>query len=123
MPDGITEPRGFENEPHDKRQWFRSIFQWVQRRTKVVNKTAAYTVEADVYLVRVDCTSGAVTITLPPSSRWGGREIAVIKIDGSANAVTVAASSGDAVNGDASLGAQWDAARAFADGTTNWDIL
>jgi hypothetical protein len=122
--DGVTEPR-FYDENYDRRGWLYSLFKASQRRSKVVNKTSAYTVEADVWAVRVDATGGAVTITLPLSASWRGREIIVIKVDASANAVTVARSGSDVINGSAShsLASQYSKARYVADGTINWDIL
>lgn len=121
--EGVTEPRFYEEETI-KRSWFDSVFRFSQRRTKIVNKTSAYTVEADVWVVLVDATGGAVTITLPLSSVWRGREIIVIKVDSSANAVTVAISGSDVINGAAShsLATQYTKARYVADGTTNWYI-
>jgi hypothetical protein len=122
--DGVTEPRFYEEE-HSRREWFRSLFEFIRRRTKIVNKSSDYTVEADVWVVRVDATSAAVTVTLPLSASWRGREIRVKKMDSSGNAVTVSRSGSDVVDGatSASLASQYDAVTIVADGTTNWDIF
>lgn len=74
----------------------------------VVNKTANYTVlQADNgYLITVDCTSGAVTLTLPTISGLTANQpysIAVIKTDATSNAVTIARASSDTVNGATSV--------------------
>lgn len=71
----------------------------------VVTKTADYTVTAadDRSLILADASSAALTITLPlGSSVPNGFSVFVKKIDNTANAVTVAASGGDQINGAAS---------------------
>src|SRR4051812_21686031 len=122
--DDIQEPR-FTEDDLVKRGWFSSVFQWVQRQTKIVVVTANYTVAYDVRRVRADATGGAFTITLPASLDWGGRPISAIKTDSSGNAVTIARSGSDKINGgnSQSLAAQYSAITVVADGTTNWDIF
>jgi hypothetical protein len=122
--DGVTEPRFYEEE-HARREWFRSLFEFIRRRTKIVTASASGSVGADTWVERIDASGGAVTRTLPSSSAWRGREIIIIKTDASANAVTVARSGSDVINGAAShsLASQYSKARYVADGTTNWDIL
>lgn len=92
-------------------------------RFAVLTKTAAYTVsEEDGFriFIRADATGGAFTVTLPPSNeRNKGLEVAVEKID-NANTVTVAASSGDTLEGTSSLTSQYDAERYICDGDGNW---
>lgn len=55
----------------------------------VVTVTAAYSVLAADYSVLGDATSGAFSVTLPPSAGSDRRVLQVKKIDASANAVTV----------------------------------
>ncbi len=57
----------------------------------------------------VDATDGPITVTLLVAAE-STRELTVIKIDASANAVTVAAQTGQTISGSAThaLAAQWD---------------
>lgn len=68
----------------------------------------------DEYLL-VDASAAPVTVTLLDVSS-NTRELFVIKIDASPNAVTIAAQTGEAINGVASktLAAQWDVGRVVA---------
>jgi hypothetical protein len=116
--DGVAEPRFYEDSP-DKRGWFFSLFRFIQRRTKAVSKTSAYTVEADVWTVFVDASGGAVTITLPTASTWGGREIRVMKTDNSVNAVTVAPMGSDTAS-TTSLASQYSKASYVSNGESLW---
>jgi hypothetical protein len=56
-------------------------------------KTGAYTVEADVELVKCDTTSAGFTVTLPRAANFPGRIVRVKRTAG-ANTVTVAATAG-----------------------------
>lgn len=68
--------------------------------------------------VRADATSGAFTVTLPASGR-----VHVMKIDASANAVTVVGAGSTTINGQASatITEQWAGATFIFDGS-NWLI-
>lgn len=61
--------------------------------------------------IRVDANSGAVTVTLMPSGYSHMKMVTVVKVDSSANAVTVDKDSSDswyAATGSLTLSAQWD---------------
>ena len=89
----------------------------------VTDKTADYTAVAgdDGTMFRVNTTSGPVTITLPQVSDTDigdGWRIAVVKSDGSDNALTISrAGSSDLINGAATyvIENQWDTASIVAD--------
>lgn len=85
--------------------------------------TSASAGSAD-YVVKVNAASGAVTYTLPSAASSTNRIVSVQKVDSSANAVTVAASGADTVNGAASqaISAQWGSITMQSDGTT-WTII
>ena len=90
----------------------------------VQDKSANYTVVAGDAgdLIRVTTTSGAVTITLPTISTVSdGFKIAIVKWTGDANAVTVARSSTNTINGatSATIGAQYSQTIFVADFETN----
>jgi hypothetical protein len=82
-------------------------------------KNTNYTV-ANEDLVFADAGSGAVTITMPKAATLT-RRITVVKVDASANKVSVAAASGDTINTAASidLTTQGDQVTAVSDGNTS----
>jgi hypothetical protein len=93
-----------------------------------LSKSAPYTVVAadEGALILVDTAAGAVTITLPAIASVGDFKIAVAKTTADANAVTVARSGSDTINGATSLtlGAQHETATLVAKGgTTGWLAL
>jgi hypothetical protein len=90
----------------------------------VQDKSANYTiVAADAGdLIRVSTGSGAVTITLPAISAVGdGFKIAVVKWTSDANAVNIARSGSDTINGatSAQIGSQYSQIILVADGETS----
>lgn len=105
--------------------FFSSLIDFIKSRVGVTSQTAAYTVAENIFWVRVNATSGAVTVTLPVSATRKGRQIGVIKTDASGNAVTVSRSSSDVINGATtqSLASQYSRLVVIADGTTNWDLI
>lgn len=90
----------------------------------VQDKSANYTVVVGDAgdLIRITTTGGAVTITLPQISTVSdGFKVAVVKWTGDANAVTIARSGSDTINGATSytLGAQYNSVTMIADFETN----
>jgi hypothetical protein len=78
---------------------------------EVVTKSAAYTIGAnDESTILADATSGAFTISLPPAATAGfGRTYTIVKIDASANAVTLDGDGSEPINSSTTyaLGTQW----------------
>ncbi|UEC03983.1 hypothetical protein [Burkholderia vietnamiensis] len=76
------------------------------------------------FVVKVSASTGAVTYTLPSAASSTNRIVSVQKIDSSANAVTIAASGADTINGAASqaISTQWGAITLQSDGTT-WTVI
>jgi hypothetical protein len=73
--------------------------------TKSVTKTAAYTALITDSQIKVNATSGAVTITLPSmdaATLSGTKTMKIIKTDSSTNMVTIAAATGSTIGGEAS---------------------
>ena len=72
--------------------------------TAITTVTAStYTVKSADSLVNANATSNAITITLPTvaSARLNGtKDYCVVKTDSGANAVTIAAASGDTIGGE-----------------------
>lgn len=75
--------------------------------------------------VRVDASSGAVTITLPSALGNVGHWYTIKKIDGSANAVTIAAQPGETIDGNPSITITVPNASytIIAGSPTEWDIV
>lgn len=90
----------------------------------VATKTAAYTALLSDGVLLVNATSGAVTITLPTAVGYAGLRFIVKKIDASGNAVTIATTSAQTIDGAAtvSLTAQWQVQEVISDGA-NWQKL
>lgn len=118
------QPPNFEEADDKKKSWFQSIYRWFNETSKTANVTTTYTVAADVYWVRANATGGAFTVTLPLAKDNWRRSIGVIKIDSSANAVTIGRSGSDTINGATtqSLASQYSVMEAISDGVSAWDI-
>ena len=122
---GVQKPSAYEAvESFFYRNWFKDIYNYIHSRTHIVTKTTAYTIEADVFLVRADATSAGFTITLPTASQKMGRQIAIKKIDASANNVTVDGAGAETIDGAATLvwNTQYVTYILISNGS-NWDIL
>lgn len=76
--------------------------------------------QSDVAIL-CDATAGALQVNLIQAFN-SGKIIRIVKTDSSGNAVTVAALSGDTINGNPTvvLSAQYDETNLVADGNTNW---
>lgn len=82
---------------------------------RVSTITTSTTADPNVDAYLLDCTAGAVTLTLQSPSRR--REVIAIKIDSSANAGTVATAGDSAtIVGNTSLAAQYDSVHFLANG-------
>lgn len=75
-------------------------------------------------VVLIDASGGPVTVTLPSVSGIGRRRYVVKKIDSSANAVTVAASGAEMIDGTTSktLAIQYEALEVVTNGTA-WFVI
>ena len=104
--------------------------QWAAAASNVMSvttKTSNYGVstgDGDDVLVRTDCTSGAVTITLYTAVGNTGKMVSVKKIDSSANAVTIATTSSQTIDGSTTktISSQYNSLTMVSNGT-NWDII
>lgn len=92
--------------------------------TAIVAKTAAYTATISDGTITGDGTGGAFNITLPSAIGISGRIYRVKKIDASANAVTVATTSSQTIDGATTygLGTQWKYVTVQSD-NANWIII
>lgn len=79
--------------------------------------------EATDFLIEVDASGGVVTIAFAAIATYTeGYSPEIIKVDGSANAVTIDPDAAETINGAATLalGAQYDAAHPYASPTGEW---
>ena len=72
--------------------------------------------------IRVDASSGAVTVTLPDATRFVGRRFVVKKVDPSTNAVQVRGQAGQTIDSVASKSTvkRWAKFRLYSTGD-NWE--
>ena len=87
----------------------------------VVTKTTTYVATAADRVILCDASGGAFTVTLPAASAETS-VFTIIKIDSSANAVTIAADGSDTILGAATLviNFQYDAPEPVSDGVSAW---
>jgi hypothetical protein len=90
----------------------------------VTTRTAAYTALPTDYTILANATSAAFTITLPTSVGKLGRVFVIKKTDASANAVTVATTASQTIDGVTTrvLAAQYERITVQSDGA-NWQII
>ena len=88
-----------------------------------VTKSAGYTMSLTDFMVTVDATGAAVTITLPAASGNAGLTYVIKKIDSSVNNVVIDGNAAETIDGVAtvSLSAQYEAKMIVCDGT-NWFV-
>lgn len=95
----------------------------------VINITASTVIDSAPSVVRCDCTSGAITVTLPYAQSVLGKIVYIAKVDSGVFAVTLAVNSGDTLWKPAALGTltvqhQSCAFASVWDGTNNgWQCI
>jgi hypothetical protein len=84
----------------------------------------ALTLDGTHYMVNVDATAGAKTITLPTAVGCAGRVYIIRKVDSSANAVIIDGNAAETINGTAtySLTIQYQTASIMSDGA-GWMVI
>lgn len=93
---------------------------------RVDNFTANFTAGLTYYFVRIDATSGNVTMTLPAASTAFGNNMGITyvvqRIDNTGNTVTVQRAGSDTINGATSftLGTQWETKNLTCTSTSTW---
>ena len=91
------------------RQWFKDLYEIIRRglqSSKVpVTITATATLSSDYEIIFVNATSGNITLTLPKANILASYSVSykVFRTDATANVVTIAAASGNTINGAASI--------------------
>ena len=69
---------------------------------KITNTNTDITLDSSHYVVAVDASGAARTVTLPAASGCTGREYIISKVDGTIKTVTVVRAGSDTVNGETS---------------------
>jgi len=92
--------------------------------TAIASKSAAYTITATDSVVTANATGGAFNITLPTAIGVSGRQYTIKKTDASSNAVTVATTGAQVIDGSTtlSLATQYQFVTVVSDGV-NWSIV
>ncbi|GIX04970.1 MAG: hypothetical protein KatS3mg114_0839 [Planctomycetaceae bacterium] len=92
--------------------------------TAVATKTTNYSVTSTDSVLLCDATSGALTVTLPTAAGITGRQYSIKRISSGANTVTVAAQSGQTIDGTATrvLGTQYETVTVVSDGSNWWVV-
>lgn len=92
--------------------------------TPVVTLTSTATLTNQHGAVMADASGAPFTLTLPTAVGADGRQYSIVKIDGSANAVTIDTSATQTISGSATheLAAQYNAVTVVSDGA-NWIIV
>jgi len=93
--------------------------------TSITNASSPYTVTASDQYLRVDTSSGSVTINLPAKASSDGRQLTVKKVTLDDNVVTVDGDSSDTIDGAATqvIYGQYEGLTIRCDATAGWDIL
>ena len=93
--------------------------------TALTSASSPYTVTASDQYLRVDTSSGAVTINLPAKASSDGRQLTVKKVTLDDNAITLDGNSTDTIDGAATqtIYGQYEGLTIRCDATAGWDIL
>lgn len=104
--------------------WFDTSSGTMSSVGSIITKTADYTATEYDYTILCDATSGDITITLPDASFVNGHVYSVKKIDATTNAVTIAASGVDTIDGSVTTSTeiQWTSIFVQSNGA-NWYVL
>lgn len=92
--------------------------------TAIATKTTNYSVTSADSVLLCDATSGSLTLTLPSATGITGRQYTIKRISSGANTVTVAAQSGETIDGAAThvLGTQYGFITVVSDGSNWWVV-
>lgn len=87
-------------------------------------KSSAYTIATSDDIVLCNASAGAFTVTLPTASGNTGRQFVIKRMNSGGNAVTVAAASGQTIDGSGSVSlfAQYQSITVVSDGS-DWIVV
>lgn len=86
--------------------------------------TGGTTLDDTYFVVLVDASSAAVTITLPAAATNAGRSYHIKKIDSTSNAVTIDGNASETIDGETTqvFSIQWTSLHVYCNGTS-WFII
>lgn len=92
------------------------------RSHKVRVVTADYTVAQDDEIIEADCAASGITVTLPVSQSYPGKEVRIVKIDSSSNSMFVEGTGGEEISGlsEVEIDTPFDSLRVYANGIDAW---
>lgn len=108
--------------------WGRSVagaINWLlNRRTSSRAVTGSGSIAPDDYMLLVNASGGAVTLTLPPVGNSPDASFLIKKTDATANTVTVDGSGAETIDGAATkvISSQWEAYQFYSNGTA-WYVF
>ena len=105
--------------------WLESVADYIESRVGVKTITASYTVEANIFYVRVNLTGGAITVTLPSAAGKDGRRIRVYKVSNDANTLTLGVTGSDTINGASTqtVTSQYNGWEVVSNGNDAWELV
>jgi hypothetical protein len=119
----VTTPVGASDTPSTLDDAIREIKTVLKNQYAVISKSGAYTATTSDSIILCDASGGAFTITLPAvatvSSSTDTKEYIIIKIDSSANAVTIDGDGAETIDGAATTAVnnQYGAKTVWGNGT------
>jgi hypothetical protein len=101
-----------------------TVFYTTEAEYVVQSKTTTYTAALSDDLILGNATGGAFSVTLPTAVGCSGKRYTVKKTDSSGNAVTVATTSSQTIDGvtTKALGTQYQSVAVVSDGA-NWQVV
>jgi hypothetical protein len=111
MPSYLTQLDMKAEEPHE--------------RETIVHANATYSMTNEDRTVLCDATSGAFTVKLPYVVLNPAKLVKIVKVDAGANAITIACSGSDKIEGDSTktLSDQYSKLIVFNDGGSQWLVV
>ena len=110
------------------RSWLWNGTAWISNNNAIAPsyaaKTSSYSIASSDYTIGANATSGAITITLPDATLLSGQIFIVKKTDSSANAVTIATTSSQTIDGASTFVLRYQYQSIMVQSTgTSWVLL
>lgn len=92
--------------------------------TPAIITTATYSITSMYSMLKFDCTTNPIVVTMPSASAYRGRHVTVAKIDSSVNTLTINPTGSDKINGVTTfiMSGLNNSAMLITDGS-NWNVV